>query len=492
MSVHLLYSRNGKAHDLILQESENITSSKNIITLNSRNYVVVGADEENDKEAEFLVAYIKELSLDKEVNIESLRASLIKVGVDENTLQCPLLETTQKVAKSAFPSLSKKSIPEQMEDILNKAVREEGFSGSVIVAQKGTSLLRQQDYGYASSLKSKESEITYRWASISKTVTAVAILQLAEKGVIDLDSPITKYFKEYSNAKKYPGFQGITARQLLSHQSLAPDHSDYIDKLVQEKISEIHDPIERERLENIERHYQEELANITDPIEKRRLEYPEELEKIQDGIKYFNIPQLPKEMVENIMTLPLKETPYAYNNFAFTLLALLVEKMASSYEQYVQENIFYKAGMKTTLIATHNDDHVVAEGYVLDESEQHAPAPLDDASVRFGSGNINGSVEDLYHFDRALHDGNKTLLQDPLLTEMNDQYLGWDNEAPPQIAGQRMVGKTGAFARGNLTSYQYFPDTDTTIIILAHSPWSMASKRHVAAIGEELAEVLFS
>ena len=52
----------------------------------------------------------------------------------------------------------------------------------------------------------------YRLASISKPITATAVMQLVEKGKIDLDAPVQKYVPEFP-AKQWP----VTVRQLLGH-----------------------------------------------------------------------------------------------------------------------------------------------------------------------------------------------------------------------------------------------------------------------------------
>jgi CubicO group peptidase (beta-lactamase class C family) len=54
----------------------------------------------------------------------------------------------------------------------------------------------------------------YRWASISKTVTAISALQLAEQGKLDLDLDVRSYVPEFPDRGHV-----ITSRQLLSHQS---------------------------------------------------------------------------------------------------------------------------------------------------------------------------------------------------------------------------------------------------------------------------------
>lgn len=65
-------------------------------------------------------------------------------------------------------------------------------------------------------------EIPFRWASVSKQVTAVLVMQEVAKGRIKLDSPVSQYLPNFasSNATK------ITLRQLLRHQSGLPNPDD--------------------------------------------------------------------------------------------------------------------------------------------------------------------------------------------------------------------------------------------------------------------------
>src|SRR6516165_10614043 len=56
----------------------------------------------------------------------------------------------------------------------------------------------------------------YRLASISKPLTAVAVLQLASDGKLELDQPVEKYCPAFS------GHPEVTARQLLAHRSGLP------------------------------------------------------------------------------------------------------------------------------------------------------------------------------------------------------------------------------------------------------------------------------
>ena len=58
-------------------------------------------------------------------------------------------------------------------------------------------------------------------ASISKTFTATAVMQLAERGLVDLDAPVTRYLPYFRLADDR--YQQITLRQMLSHTSGMPD-----------------------------------------------------------------------------------------------------------------------------------------------------------------------------------------------------------------------------------------------------------------------------
>lgn len=60
----------------------------------------------------------------------------------------------------------------------------------------------------------------FHWGSITKTLTAVAIMQLRDRGLLSLDDPITKWVPELRQVHNpYGSMDGITLRMLLSHSS---------------------------------------------------------------------------------------------------------------------------------------------------------------------------------------------------------------------------------------------------------------------------------
>lgn len=88
-----------------------------------------------------------------------------------------------------------------------------GFNGNVLVAEKGR-VVYQNSFGYADfeTKRPNGPETEFELASVAKVFTAIAVLQLAERGRLSLDEPYAKYVPAFP----YPA---ITPRQLLSHTS---------------------------------------------------------------------------------------------------------------------------------------------------------------------------------------------------------------------------------------------------------------------------------
>ncbi|HET9140759.1 serine hydrolase domain-containing protein [Actinophytocola sp.] len=66
-------------------------------------------------------------------------------------------------------------------------------------------------------------DTVFRIASITKTVTAIAVLQLWEQGLIDLDAPAADYLRAYRLVPAKAFFRPATVRHLLTHTSGIPE-----------------------------------------------------------------------------------------------------------------------------------------------------------------------------------------------------------------------------------------------------------------------------
>ena len=101
-------------------------------------------------------------------------------------------------------------------------VESEGVVGSSLALVRGGELAALETWGLADleSGRPVDGETIYHWASITKTFTAVAIMQLRDRGLVSLDDPIVRYVPELRGVHDpYGSMEAITLRQLMSHSA---------------------------------------------------------------------------------------------------------------------------------------------------------------------------------------------------------------------------------------------------------------------------------
>ncbi|MGD8321297.1 MAG: serine hydrolase domain-containing protein [Gemmatimonadota bacterium] len=97
-----------------------------------------------------------------------------------------------------------------------------GIVGGSMAFLRGDSLVRLTPRGMADLDPSRpvDANTIYHWASITKTFTAISIMQLRDRGLLSLDDPIVKYVPELRDVHNpYGSMEDITLRQLLSHSA---------------------------------------------------------------------------------------------------------------------------------------------------------------------------------------------------------------------------------------------------------------------------------
>ena len=203
-------------------------------------------------------------------------------------------------------------------------------------------------------------------ASVSKTFTAVCILQLMEKNKLSLDDTLDKYFPDYENGKK------ITVYNLLHMSSGIPDY--------------MNDP--------------DPFWNISgaDAANKKISDI------LQDRIT-------DEEFMKALYQAPMQFEPgsqFAYSNTNYRLLAFIIEKLSGmKYCDYVKKNIFDKCGMKKTTSMAVGDMTYVPVNY--EDLVQYNFSDKDGYPVcpnnSRGDGGIHSCLTDMVKFDRALFGG---------------------------------------------------------------------------------------
>jgi len=213
-------------------------------------------------------------------------SSAVQAFADEETLQgIPLNEETA----AAF-----------LDEFFSSEYTRQLYVGAAIAIVKDGEVIAERGYGYADAESGEPvdpSRTVFRVASVSKTFTALAIMQLVEQGKIDLNADILTYLPdlELDNPFDTP----ITVADLLTHQSGL----------------QVRDPL------------------TTDLHTDRDL--------------YVSIEDYVRQHLPPVVREP--GTAYMYDNFGYLLLGLIVQQVSGMpYEDYIQEHVFAPLGMSSS------------------------------------------------------------------------------------------------------------------------------------------------
>lgn len=254
---------------------------------------------------------------------------------------------------------------ETFDEVLNYYQTKQNFNGMVLVA-KGGKIEFLQGIGIANrETNSKISKFsTFRIASMTKAFTAVLILQLYEKGKLDLKTPFGKYFPTYNgNAKNV-----VTIENLLTHSSGIPD----------------------------------KIGNIGMQPYKKRL-------SLDDFINQY--------CSEDIVEKPGEKS--IYSNVEYIILTKIIENITQkSFFKVLQEQILIPLKMSHSgLISNKYKPKGLVDSYSINDSTKTI---LKDepyfAENFFGAGAMYSSAEDLFKFDQGI-------FQEKLLSSANTKLL---------------------------------------------------------------------
>ena len=111
-------------------------------------------------------------------------------------------------------SLQAQTTNEKIETMMQKHVKLDQFSGTVLLAKEGK-ILYAKAFGEANKSYNIKNNLDTKFniASMGKMFTGVSILQLEERGKLKLTDPVIKYLKDFPFGNK------ITIYHLLSHTS---------------------------------------------------------------------------------------------------------------------------------------------------------------------------------------------------------------------------------------------------------------------------------
>jgi CubicO group peptidase (beta-lactamase class C family) len=110
----------------------------------------------------------------------------------------------------------------ELDATLNRFVTRSGPPGAVAGVVHGDELAWAAGAGFADpeAQLSSDPETLYRIASITKTFTGTAVMQLRDAGRLDLEDPAVKYLPELRGAvSPFAAIEAVTIRRMLSHES---------------------------------------------------------------------------------------------------------------------------------------------------------------------------------------------------------------------------------------------------------------------------------
>jgi len=109
----------------------------------------------------------------------------------------------------------------QLDSWIAKEVAEKRIPALSIALIDNQEVVWAKGFGQADRAQNKPAtaETVYRIGSVSKLFTDVAVMQLVERGLVDLDVPVQKYLPEFAPKSPYAQAKPITLRQLMAHRS---------------------------------------------------------------------------------------------------------------------------------------------------------------------------------------------------------------------------------------------------------------------------------
>jgi CubicO group peptidase (beta-lactamase class C family) len=282
---------------------------------------------------------------------------------------------------------------------------------------------------------------SYEIGSISKHITAVAVLQLWEQGQVDLEAPVGNYLNDIPGA-----WRAVTLHQLLTHTSGVPDYEEAGGYGVYET--------------------QPTPAQVYDIVDDRPLDF-------EPGTRWH------------------------YSNTGYFLLSQVVQRVSGErFGDYLRNHLFEPLGMEHTFMGGYAPAGArLAQGCQPGEGEG-APRltvrPIHESST-FGAGGISSTLQDWAKWDQALHSGrllsarSMELLFTPQVLP-NGENTGYAfGMGIDEFRGQHRRVHNGQ-TQGFVADYEHYPDRNVSIIAFASTyhgnPDDVAQALAIRAIPE--------
>ncbi len=253
-----------------------------------------------------------------------------------------------------------------------------GFQGAVLVG-RGDKIVFAKGYGVCDEKAVASEQVpigintTFEAGSITKQMTAAAVMQLVQAGKLAISDKVSKYFPDFEAGDR------ITIEMLLNMRSGLTDHINSADDFFPK--------------------------NIYRRIEVKQMA----CEPVEEDI-----------VLEYLNEAPLLAEPdstYFYCNTNYFLLARIIEQVSGmSYSDYIQKNIFKRCGMSRSNLEFQKTD---TRGY--DYKGRYYSIP---ASLAVGCGDVNSCVTDLFKWN-VFFTGSKVVKKKTFKKMVDSESYGY-------------------------------------------------------------------
>lgn len=389
-----------------------LSTNSKIITLNS-NSISLSTEPINKSGEIFVPLQFFSDALNKVADFDN-KTNIVKINTPE--------KNREEDFNKALTSIDDELTARKLNNYLNTLHETDNFNGNVLVA-KGDTILLNKGYGMADFEQGIKTtpKTSLPIGSTTKQFTAMAIMQLVEKGLINEQDKLSKFIPDFPNG------DDITLHHLLTHTS---------GLVIFNELPEF------------------STLNVNDS---------KDINKVIDLFK----------------DKPLKFKPgtkFEYCNSGYLLLGYIVEKVSNlNYEAYLKTNIFKPLNMNNTGMSYKGSEKLyTSKGYMgyLDMF------PIDEEVVLsgvYGAGALYSTTEDLYKWNKALE--TDKLVSKNTLKKILSKHVIYD-ESIPAYYGYGWMLNDGALGQeihhggntlGFTSMFKKYVDKDLTIIILNNS-----------------------
>lgn len=277
------------------------------------------------------------------------RFLIVTVLVCSAMAAVPVCAKTFKFAQQAGAQSDAAVRSAEVDALLAPLTQGDAPGAAVMVIRDGR-VVQAKGYGLA-KLDTKEPvglKTAFDLGSTSKQFTAMAVMMLVERGRLNYDDALVKFFPEFPSYARL-----VTVRHLLNHTS--------------------------------------GLVDVINPWWFRKGYEPTSKELVKMMAKEQDVRFAPGEKFE-------------YNNAGYVLLAMIVEKASGQpFARFMKENIFKPLGMKSTIIfdETRPEIEQMALSYRREGNEFKPYEPMSDRFF-YGAKGVVSTLEDMYRWAEAL------------------------------------------------------------------------------------------